>query len=69
MFAGKIQQGVEVFGRLKIDVSPPTAVAAVGATFRNVLFAAEAQTAIAAIACLNPDFCLVNKHLSVLQSA
>ena len=66
MFAREIHKGAEILDRLKIDVSTPSAVAAVRPALGDVLFSAEAQTPIATIASLDVDFCLIDKHISCL---
>jgi hypothetical protein len=68
MLAREIHKGVEILDRLKIDVSAPSAVAAIRAAFGDILFSAEAQTPIAAVACLNVDFYLIDKHISCLDN-
>jgi hypothetical protein len=62
--AGKIQQRIEIFHRLEIDVSAFSAVSAVRPTLGDALFTPEADAAVAAVPCFNPDFCLVYKHAS-----
>src|SRR4030042_743517 len=48
---------------MKINATAFSAVAAIGAAFGNELFPAKAHTAVAAVACFNPDLCFINKHL------
>lgn len=62
VLAGEIEQGVEAFDGLKVDVAAPSAVAAVRAALGDVFLAAEADAAVAAVARLDVNFRLVNKH-------
>ena len=64
-----VDQGVEVFVRLKPDVAAVTAVTAVRAASRDIFFAAEANATIAAIACYDQDRCFINKlHFTLRKS-
>ena len=69
MLAGEVEQGVEIFDGLKVDMSSSSAVAAVGPALGDKFFAAEADAARAAVARLDVDFCLVDKHGFVVRPA
>jgi len=63
MLAGKIQQRIEVTGRLEIDVSASTAIASVRSPFRDELLPPEADAPAASVTGLDPNFRFVDKHL------
>lgn len=48
----------------KQDVPPVPAITPVGASERDIFFPTEAYAAIAAVAPLNRDCCLVNEHIN-----
>ena len=54
---------------LALSVPLTTAIAAVRAAFRNILFAAEAYATIAAVTCYDQDRCFINKlHFTLRNS-
>ncbi len=63
MFACEIQQRVEVFIGEEVNISSFSAIAAVRAALGDIFFAPETETPVSAIACLNPDFCFIYKHI------
>ena len=62
--AAEIQQRVEIFIGEEIDISSFSPVTAVRAAFWDVFFAPETETPVSAVACFNPDFCFIYKHIS-----
>src|SRR5581483_228560 len=56
------QQRILMLRRDQYDVAAAAAVAAAGAAFRNVFFAAKGQTAVAAITGLHQNSCFVDEH-------
>jgi hypothetical protein len=44
------------------DIATAATVAAGGATARDKLLPSKGHTSVAAVACLNPDYCFINKH-------
>jgi hypothetical protein len=60
----EVHQGVMALARLHDDVAALAAIAARGAAARDVLLPAESHAAVAAVAGLDPDFCLVDEHSS-----
>ena len=42
VFRSKVEEGVEVFDGLEVDIAASASIAAVGATFRDEFFSSEA---------------------------
>ena len=57
-------ESVFACGRHKDDIAALTAVAAVGTAVGYVFFGMQACGTVAAIACLDVDFDLINKHIN-----
>ena len=64
----EVHQGVVTFARLHDDVATLAAVSPRGAAARDELLPAEGHAAVAAVTCLDPDFCLVDKHKKQLSA-
>ena len=58
----EIRQCGKMGGHHKHNIAALAAVAAVGAARRHIFFTVKGHRAVAAVACLQFDFCLVNKH-------
>src|SRR6267142_3719705 len=56
------EKRVVVWVRFEVDAAAIAAVAAAWAAARNVFFATERDTAVAAVPCFHQDFCFVNEH-------
>ena len=64
-----IDQRVQVLVGFHPDVTTITAVAAIRAAFRNILFAAEAHATITAITCNDQNRCFINKLHFILRKS
>ena len=58
----KVAQIVSMLIHDEDDVASFASIAAVGASFRNVCFAAKAHTAVSAVARFGKDFDVIDKH-------
>jgi hypothetical protein len=58
----EVEEGVVVFGGVEDDVAAATAVAAAGASAGDKFFAAEGETAVAAVAGLDFDDDFIDEH-------
>ena len=65
----EVHQRIVAFAGLHDDVAAFAAVSARGAAARDKLLPAEGHAAIAAVACFDPDFCLVDKHRKAAVSS
>jgi hypothetical protein len=63
----EMQQRIVVFARDKNHIATAPAIAAARSSARNILLAAERQTAIAAVARLHADSYFINKHASSIK--
>ena len=62
VFAGQIEEGVELIVRCDKDAAAVTAVAAVGSAFRNVLLPPKAHTPMPPVARLDEYLRSINEH-------
>ena len=58
----EMEEGVVMYARYQDDVPTAASVAAAGPAARDELLAPEGHAAVAAVASLHPDSCLVNEH-------
>ena len=63
------EQGVDVGVGLEVDVSSPASVASVGASARDVFFAASAYRAVSAVSAFYVDNYFVNHSVSISNSS
>ncbi|CGV83387.1 Uncharacterised protein [Salmonella enterica subsp. enterica serovar Typhi] len=68
-FKAVIDQRIQVFIGFHPDVAAVAAITAVRAAFRDIFFAAEAHTAITAIACNDQNRCFINKLHFILRKS
>jgi hypothetical protein len=58
----KRDQTIYIFVDSKNDIAARTAIPPIGSTQGNVLFTAETNHSIAAVAAADQNFCLIKKH-------
>lgn len=64
-----IEQCIDLRVNLQKDMTTTTAVAAVWSAQRNIFFTAKTDAAIAAVASLNINFYIINKHKTLGEKA
>jgi hypothetical protein len=63
----EMDQGVVPLRRFHDHVTAPPAIAARRSPAGNKLLSPEGHAAVAAISCLHPDFCFIDKHQSLFR--